>query len=181
MKDNLEDFVREHRAAFDDAMPPLKVWSKIDKKLEEKPPTRKISVISIIRNVAAVFALMAIGALMAMYLMGTQAQIEEKSIAVLNPDYEEIEAYYKSQISKKVALLSHFKYDPSIEEDLEQLDDFLQELKIALREAPKGKEEQIINAMINNYKTRMEILERVLNQIQTKNQKNIQKEDHKTI
>ena len=180
-EDDLEKFIQENRAAFDERMPSLKVWASIDKQLAQKPTQQRVSIFSIVRKVAAVLAIMTMGGLLAIYFLNTQNG-EEKDIAQLHPDFEEIESYYQSAINQKVAQLTSLEYDPSIQEDLEQLDEFLEELKIALHESPKGKEEEIINAMINNYQTRMKILERVLDQIETKGQeKKSTKEETTTI
>jgi len=39
MKDQLEDYIRENREAFDDAVPSLKVWAAIDKELSTQTST----------------------------------------------------------------------------------------------------------------------------------------------
>ncbi|MFK8101714.1 MAG: hypothetical protein AB8G15_04295 [Saprospiraceae bacterium] len=165
MKDNLEDFITENRAAFDEATPNLKVWADIDKRIDQPQSSR--SIFPVLRKLAAVFALLGIGALIGISMLNQKQLGSDNNLAALGNEYQEIEAFYQVQISQKVAQLANFQYDQSIKEDLVQLDEFLEELKVALQEAPKEKEEEIINAMINNYKTRVELLERVLEHLKS--------------
>ena len=51
------------------------------------------------------------------------------------------------------------------------------ELRAELANAPAGSEERIINAMIYNYKAKLEILERVLEKIQSTNQGTLKTEN----
>ena len=56
--------------------------------------------------------------------------------------------------------------------DLEQLDLTMQELRQELLRAPKGQEEQIIENLIRSYQTKVQILERVLERVQSTQQPN---------
>ncbi|MDV7393244.1 hypothetical protein RZS08_17865, partial [Arthrospira platensis SPKY1] len=63
-----------------------------------------------------------------------------------------------------------------VQPDLLQLDEFYQELQLELDRAPKGSEEQIIQAMIRNHQIKLDILERVLEKVQTNNPKTTENE-----
>ena len=62
-----------------------------------------------------------------------------------------------------------------------QIDELLEELKTELDNAVKGSEEQIINAMINNYQTKLAILERVLQRIQSIQQDSLKLNTNESI
>ena len=97
------------------------------------------------------------------------------------PEFSEISKYYQQEVQQKKAKLASYQVDQSLEHDLQQLDELTKELKMEFEEAPAGTEEQIINAMISNYQTKLEILERVLERVQSTNQKNANSKDENSI
>lgn len=56
--------------------------------------------------------------------------------------------------------------DPSVLADLRQIDDIQKELKQELDDAPASAREEIVKRMIDNYKIKLGILERVLQHIE---------------
>jgi NADH dehydrogenase/NADH:ubiquinone oxidoreductase subunit G len=168
--DKLEKFITQHRDAFDEAVPSLKVWAEINKELDQqKGQARRIFLWRSLRVAAAVVALLLVGGYGGMYY---QQQVASANITLsdIAPEYAELEAYYTTQVSLRMQQLADYSHTSAVEPDLQQLDEVLQELQQELKNAPLGGEEQVINAMINNYKTRLEILERVLEKIQSTNQ-----------
>jgi len=169
-KDKLEQFIIDRRDAFNDQEPPKMAWEGIQKKLPKnnKIP-RRVSLWKFTRIAASVAFLLAIGFLMGRQSFTTQevAGIEEQF-----PEFLEAKSYYEYEVDEKLTRLASYSYDTSIEEDMSQLDDFMEELKEELEEAPKGAEEQIINAMITNYQTKLDILEKVLESVESTNQVN---------
>ncbi|MEM8909297.1 MAG: hypothetical protein AAGD05_15735, partial [Bacteroidota bacterium] len=171
MKDNLEKFISENRSDFDREIPSLKVWAAIDKKVNGKetqpPPVTKSRRLWRYSWIAASVALLlATGTAIGLQLN----QGESNSMASLgdfSSEYAEMEQYYQSQIQEKVAQLASYDDNNTVRKDLLQVDEFMEELKNELQEAPKGNEEKIINAMIHNYQTKIDILERVLERIQS--------------
>lgn len=167
-KDKLERFIIDRRASFDDKEPPKMAWGKIQEELskDNKVP-RRISLWQFTRIAAAIVLLVGIGV-----IIGKQSTTENPiaSIEENFPEFVEAKIYYEVEVNEKLAQLASYNYDESLEEDMSQLDTFMEELKKELEEAPKGAEEQIINAMITNYQTKLDILERVLESIQSTNQ-----------
>lgn len=176
MKDSLENFISQNREAFDQEVPNLRVWAEIDKKMAGEPEKGKRRTMwRYAWRTAAAVLLLTTGALIGLKV--TQNSFENQ-LATTNgvaKEYLEMETHYKSQVNQKVALLANYNEDSSINEDLQQIDEFLIELKNELKTTPKGSEEQIINAMINNYQTKLAILEKVLERIQSTNQETINK------
>ena len=182
MKDNLEQFIQDNRQEFDREIPSLKVWAAIDKELntdpEEKPVGKTRSMWRYAWIAASVAFLLASGAFIGIQMTGGQSEIA--SLSDVSTEYEEMEVYYQKQIQEKVALLARYD-DQTVTKDLEQVDEFMKELQQELKEAPKGNEEKIINAMIDNYQTKVNILERVLERIQSSNRKNLKSEENETV
>ena len=177
-KDNLEQFIRERRTAFDDKEPPRAAWDKIQKSLnkDNKVP-RRISLWQFTRIAAAIIFLIGIGV-----VIGRQTTTSNDEIAYVEehfPEFAEARTYFEMEVDERLARLASYSYDTGLQDDMEQLDKFMEELKAELKIAPKGSEEKIIQAMIRNYQTKLDILEKVLESAENNNPKNInsQKDD----
>ena len=167
MNDPLEQFVRENRAEFDDKVPRLEVWAAIDQAINEKKSKAKVfSLWKFARIAATVAFLVTAGALGGIYF----TQHHNSGIAGLgdvSPEMAELEHFYKTEVDRKlVRLTSHQHFDEAIHDDLKQLETVMEELRKELVEHPERDKDVIIHAMIQNYKTRIEILEKVTQSIE---------------
>ena len=171
--DNLEKFIVENRQAFDREVPSLEVWSKIDQQLE-KAPKPKIVWIRRIRAVAAVAATVVLATVIG-FRMGASSA-EASSLSDISPEHAEMERYFNEQIQTKMAQLVSYQQDGFVRSDFKELDAIYEDLKSELEQVPVGGEEQVVQAMINNYQTKLEILEHVLEKVQTTGQTNLKTE-----
>ena len=170
--DQLEQFVGKNRNAFDREVPNLKVWAAVDQALEAQRPSARIRTIwRTFRAAASVVILLTLGGLIGMYAYKYTHVQELPTLAEIAPEYAELEQYYTAQVSNRMQELSRFDQGAAVKPDIQQLDDLYKELQLELDKAPKGSEEQIIQAMIRNYQIKLDILERVLEKIQTTNPK----------
>lgn len=166
-KDKLEKFIIERRDAFDDKEPPRMAWQKIQKELRKDNKTpRRISLWNLTKIAAAVVFILGFG-----IVIGRQSSVSSEVATVEEnfPEFLEAKTYYETEVDEKLAQLASYNHDASLEEDMSQLDTFMEELRTALEEAPKGSEERIINAMITNYQTKLDIMERVLDAAKSNN------------
>jgi hypothetical protein len=181
--DQLEKFITEHREDFDDVTPDLKVWSAIHQAVAQQqqaglptlsPKTfgnaKRVSLWSYTRYAAAATLLIGVGAVGIGLFKQNHASIAShivpsNSVALkdISPEYNEAQQYYTRKITQQTQEFNTQKYDADVNKDLQQLDQVTAELEAEMVNAPKGSREKIIATMINNYKTKMEILEKVLN------------------
>ena len=175
-RDNLERFITANREEFDRAVPSLKVWAEIDKELEHKGRAPR-TLGRILRVAAAVAVLLVTGAVAGNFLNQTQQQDVASVLDEISPQINELEQYYNNQFQEKYQQLVRYQHHHAVQPDLEQLDQVLIELKKELVEAPEGSEEQIVNNLIRTYQIKIQILERVLEKIQSTNRKSIIPED----
>jgi hypothetical protein len=173
--DNLEKFILEHRSEFDTAVPDLRVWSEIDRKLERKP-LRKVVFMRRLRIAAAVAVLLVAGGVMGAYLATPEKEV--KSLADISPEHAEMEQYFNTQINEKMAQLAAYRQDGFVKADLQELDSLYSDLQQDLKSAQPGSEEQVIQAMIINYQTKIDILEQVLEKVQTTDPTNLKTEEN---
>lgn len=171
---NLEKFIQENRASFDKEVPSLKVWSNIEKQLHptQQKSARHIPIRRLLSIAATVLALLTIGGVIGSYLTKNPVPvILANQEPALPEEYQEVENYYKTQYQQKVNQLANYEVDPEFDYELVQFDKIIEELKVELAKAPKGKEERIIAALIQNYQTKIEVLQRVLDRVQSVNPK----------
>lgn len=164
-RDHLEQFILDKREFFDSATPGLQVWGEISQELDRRR-YRRLILWKAGRAAAAVVALLACGALIGVYLFGNQIR-QAAALEKVAPEYAEVEEYYQQQIRQKYQQLAAYQREASVEKDLARLDEVMQELREELLVAPKGKEEQIVENLIQSYQAKVAILERVLERLQS--------------
>lgn len=188
MKDQLEDYIRENREAFDDAVPSLKVWAAIDKELSTQTSTepktsRRFPLWRVMTMAASVVLLLGVGAIIGRQLsLGNSVQNNLALDNEVSREVEDMKAYYETEIKNKEAQLVQYNERKNIAPDLAQIDQHLEELMEELKSVPAGSEEQVINAMINSYQVKAAILEKVLENLKnTKSQTNKNDSDETNI
>lgn len=161
--DELKDHINSRRQEFEVYDFDLdNSWDNISRRLKRKEKSHVKVPLKLIWRVAAVFLIM-IGA--TFYLAWTN--LSNRSIdSISSLELAEADAYYGNLISNKVLQLrsSKSEIDPNIYEDIEALDVAFSELKEDLRD--NADNDEVINAMILNYKIKLEILERILMELE---------------
>lgn len=169
---DLEQYIKDNRESFDDAYPSLKLWAAIENELEEKasPPVRERQ-LQVRRPwyqiAAAVAILLSLGGLGGAYLtQQDQGLTAQEVLDEVAPDFSEIEQYYNQRIQERYVQLTSHTQDPEIDADLAQMDEAMNELREELAHAPPGREEQIVQQLMESYRLKLLILERILERIE---------------
>ncbi len=168
--DPLERFINEHRDALDTAVPDLKVWANI---VKETPGKARITGInwqrSLLRAAASV-ALLVTGLGLGIWY-ARSGETPRMAMSEVSNEYAELEQYYQRDIAGKQQKLATFTGSQSAEvlEDIKQMDNVMTELRLELANVPEGNREQVVRAMIENYKAKAAILERVLDRLEESN------------
>jgi CHASE3 domain sensor protein len=178
--DRLEKFITENRQDFDTFEPNEQVWDGV---LQSVKPVRKLKWTTIALRVAAVVVIF-----IASYFFhdltqqNSNTEISEEYGEQPNEQMQmllEAEVFYTSQI--KTAQEEFFRLSgdnkelmDDINSDLKELDKVFEELKNDLRD--EGDNQEVIEAMVQNYRIKLQILEDMLGQMnkaaQTKNKTN---------
>jgi hypothetical protein len=160
--DKLEQYIKDHREELDSEFNPEKSWDKIEKNISNN----KGNNFSIWMVAASVMLLLSLG-----WLVYDRIQLTDKihtleNLSVKDKPYSEIESYYKQNISEKTALVSQLSEEKNIEinSDLKSLNKKYEDLKLKIKN--QGAHPQLVNAMIQNLQTQIEILEQQLNILQ---------------
>lgn len=170
--DPLEAFIREHRTDFDAHTPDLRVWAAI----EQAVPAQSATIIRVawhrtLLRAAASVALLAAGISIGIwYAKGDVSNQAGMAMSDVSTEYAELEQYYQRDITakkEKLATLVSYR-DEDLDDDLLQMDNVMSELRAELANVPPGNREQVVRAMIENYKAKSAILERVLEHLEQK-------------
>jgi len=168
MSDRLEEFVKQHREQFDLHEPDPSIWLKINPAnapvVREHRPMRWLWV-------AAAIAVIFAGFTAGIYFLTGSSAGEDLYSSDLFMEIRETEQYYSRMVSQRYdELRPYLASDPVVEEmltaDMEELDEVCNELKNDLKDNVSNPE--VIEAMILNYRVKLEILEEVLNQLKEK-------------
>ncbi len=177
MSDRLEEFVKQHREQFDLHEPDPSIWLKINPDNQTAAKERKhMRWLRIAAAVAMIFA----GSTAGIYfLTGGNAEADRYS-SELYIEVLETEQYYSQIVSDRYNELEPFlASNPMAKDmlsaDMEELDEVYDELKEDLKDNASNPE--VIEAMILNYRVKLEILEDLLIQLKEKENQDYEKDE----
>ncbi|MFZ5941401.1 MAG: hypothetical protein ACOYXB_12590 [Bacteroidota bacterium] len=173
MNDRLEQFVKENREAFDSHEPNPSLWLRISPSARKERTSRRLRIM----RYAAAAALLISAFSAGFYYLGRSSASSAIEQSAMYRELMETEAYYNSLVSQKYTELKpYFAGTPGMEEDLNKdmadLDQICRELKNDLKDDVDNVE--VIEAMIQNYRMKLEILEDLLNQLKQKEERHEQ-------
>jgi hypothetical protein len=163
-RDQLESFIRQHRAEFDDASPPPDLWEKVERQLPRSRPLifwRKSWL-----NVAAIGLLIIVAAGLGHYWGSHRSVVTDQA---LQAELSQAEQFYRSSIQQQYVRLSSQGVDPALETDLAEIDRAINEIRTEMQGLPPGTQRELTEKLINNYRIKLQLLEYVL---QKQNQAN---------
>lgn len=184
MSDKLKKHIEENRSSFEvykgdyDSM-----WNEIDAKLnrEEADVSRTFPWKTILRIAASVTLIMMVS-IGALWIKGnTNRYADGVSLQDLSPELAEAEIYYSQILEAKISLIRTSNMDlvPVVIKDFEMLDSAYNELKLDLEDNVYN--EEVIDAMIQNYRIKLQILETILEDIEKSNVDNVKDEEKISI
>lgn len=164
--DRLEEFVKNNRESFDDLEPSPGVWDKISENTSDK------RIIPISRQLLRIAAVVAVVAISSVFVLNSDLFLSDNYAKNINdPEIKELmeaEAFYAHLVNGKLKEIKKCYYTfpelkNEIESDLNELEEMYKVLKSDLKENVDSK--IVIEAMINNNRTRLELVDNVLQQI----------------
>lgn len=163
MKDSFEKYIREQRMQFDDAEPSAKHAQVFEKKLAGKERTNPLRMIWWAAAVIVLF----VGITAVMRNLPEAPQENENTSMALkevSPEMADVEAFYTEEIVQSKNMLSAFGANQNqidlLNQNLELLERQYDYLKSELAAHPG--DQRIITSMIENYRTRLQLLEKHL-------------------
>ncbi|MDT0621458.1 hypothetical protein [Croceitalea vernalis] len=173
--DNFEKHIRDNAAQFDEHKADrTKMWANISTELEkEEPKVIPLWKSPIIRIAASFLLLIGIGSFIGLSVFsgGEQTQYASKELM-------DIDIHYQNLVSYQVKLVQN---SPNLTDDdkaeflsfMDELDAEYKTLRIEMRNNLDN--ERVLEAIVANYKKRIELIENLLKQI---NDSKLQEEDY---
>ena len=163
----LEDFIKTNREEFDHLEPSTKVWENISKATKKQPKVVRLN--TYLLRVAAVIAVVVVSSVL---ILKTNI-LTPNRLAGNSDDPElrelfEAEAFYAQEVTGKLKEIRKcYNTNPElkdeVESDLNELQDMYNTLKLDLQENISKK--PVIEAMIENNRIRLKLVDQVLTQI----------------
>lgn len=168
MKDQLEDFIRQNRSAFDTKEPSDKNWDRISGKLFSETSLWN----SVVIWRAAAIVLLGVS----IYLAVPKLQDTKEKAMVLS-EFKDIESFYISQIANKVEQIEDYRGEEEglngFTHDFAQLEAMYQVLKEEMRVHPSQK---VKDALVLNLLVRIDLLNQQLHKIEQGEEKEKEKD-----
>jgi hypothetical protein len=163
MKDELEDFVRKNKEAFDDQEPPEKVWKNIETSVPFRPQGLWNS-LTLWRAAAVIFMALTV------YLLIPRLQ-KAKTTDLALKEFNDVEAFYVQQISEKVEMIDGFQKNEGLNgytQDFQQLEAMYMVLKEEMKTQPSQK---VKDALVLNLLVRIDLLNQQLHKLEKDGEK----------
>ncbi|AXT63468.1 hypothetical protein D1816_25045 [Aquimarina sp. AD10] len=164
--EDLEKYIKENKPLFDEHKADrAKIWATIDERLDTPKSTTFWQ--SPFLKIAASILIILSGFSTYHLFVSSKFNGTEKH-QIVNNELSDIDTYYKGLVSFQVKLIQEH---PKLQEKdkvafLSFMDDLDQEYEILKLEMTKNlNNEYILEAIINNYKKRIELIENLLSQI----------------
>jgi hypothetical protein len=182
---NIEDIIRSNKDFFEDAEPSEGHFERFNRKLEMKfqVATVKRSIVPYLLKAAVVTLLITLSSLWTWdHFIRTGSS--RMTLGQVSPQYKEVENYYVHQVNMMEGEIVNvdLKNNPDqkvlLMKEMKNMDSTYVSLQKELKTNPN--DERIINAMIEHYQTKLEVMTYIVNQLKTiRNDNQIKKENEK--
>jgi hypothetical protein len=182
---NIEDIIRNNKDFFEEAEPSNGHLERFNRKLERRfqVHTIKRSIVPYLLKAAVVTLLITLSSLWTWdhFLRPANTKM---TLGQVSPQYKEVENYYVHQVNMmeseivNVDLKDGSEQKTMLLKEMRTMDSTYVSLQKELKANPN--DERIINAMIEHYQTKLEVMTYIVNQLKTiRNDNQNKKEDEK--
>ena len=166
---NIENIIRNNRSFFEDAEPSDGHFDRFMNKLEARfTVRRKINIGPYLLRAAVVTLLVTLSSLYT-WEHFIRPERNTMTLSQVSPQYREVETFYVQQVNMlegeilDIADMSGEEQKKILDEELNNMDAAFKELQKELKANPS--DERIINAMIEHYQTKIEVMSYILSQL----------------
>lgn len=167
--DKLKTFIASNKEAFDDQRAPAGAWEEIENQLDKK--RGRILPLGPFWLIAASLVLV-IFVWLRQDKHNPLSATEETDFAT-ETEYTETQRYFVGQVNEKWNALKEKYSDEGLDADLKLLDEIEADLREEYKQAHGEYKEVILNALINNYQTKLSLLQKVMYEVESKGDQNI--------
>lgn len=175
----IDEIIRNNRDFFEEAEPSKGHLERFNRKLEMRfHVTVKRSIVPYLLKAAVVTVLITLSSLWTWDHFIRPGR-NRMALGDVSPQYKEVENYYVHQVNlmegefSTVSLAGNPEQMKMLKREMKSMDSVYVQLQKELKDNPD--DERIINAMIEHYQTKVEVMSYILNQL-----KAIRNENHNT-
>jgi hypothetical protein len=170
---NIEDVIRNNKGFFEDAEPSEGHFERFNRKLENRFQVRhtvKRSIVPYLLKAAVVTLLITLSSLWT-WDHFIRPGSKRMTLGQVSPQYKEVENYYVHQVNLmegeilNVNMNNNPKQKTMLLKELKSMDSTYVSLQKELKANPN--DERIINAMIEHYQTKLEVMTYIVTQLKT--------------
>jgi hypothetical protein len=179
----IEEIINGNRDFFDGAEPSAGHMERFNRKLEirfRKNAARRSIVPYLLR--AAVITLLVTLSSLWVWDNFIRSGSSRMTLGQVSPEYKEVENYYMYQVNymqdemSNLGMLDDPEHKLLLEREMKSMDSTYTQLQKELKANPN--DERVINAMIEHYQTKVEVMSLILNQLKAiRNENSNTKED----
>jgi hypothetical protein len=183
---SLEDIIRNNKDFFDDAEPSTGHLERFNRKLEKRFQVNAIkrSIVPYLLKAAVVTLLITLSSLWTWdHFIRTGSS--RMTLGQVSPQYKEVENYYVHQVNLmegeivNVDLKNNPAQKTMLMKEMKSMDSTYVSLQKELKANPT--DERIINAMIEHYQTKLEVMTYIVNQLKTIRNDNHNKKENEKV
>jgi len=166
----IDDLIRSNRDFFEDAEPSKGHFERFERKLELRfgSATVKRSIGPYILRAAVVTLLITLSSLWTWEHFINPGR-NKMALGEVSPQYREVENYYLHQVNmmeselETITVMNDEEHTLMLRNEMKSMDSVYVQLQKDLKANPD--DERIINAMIEHYQTKVEVMSYILNQL----------------
>ncbi len=183
---NIEDIIRNNKEYFDGAEPSEGHFERFSWKLEKRcgQKTLKRSIVPYLLKAAVVTLLVTLSSLWT-WDHFIRSDRNRMTLGDVSPQYKEVENYYVHQVNLMESELVNIDLKNNVEQkkmlvtEMRSMDSVYVQLQKELKANPN--DERIINAMIEHYQTKVEVMSYIVSQLKAiRNENQNKKENEKS-
>jgi hypothetical protein len=182
----IEDIIRNNRSLFEDQEPSEGHFDRFSVKLEirhQKMDSRR-SIVPYLLKAAVVTLLVTLSSLWTWdHFIRTGSS--RMTLGQVSPQYKEVENYYLHQVSMMEGEIGNMDHSQNPEQkemlikEMNSMDSTYVSLQKELKANPN--DERIINAMIEHYQTKLEVMTYIVNQLKGIRNENLNKKEDEKV
>jgi hypothetical protein len=183
---SIEDIIRSNKDYFEDAEPSEGHLERFNRKLEKRFQTNTIkrSIVPYLLKAAVVTLLITLSSLWTWdHFIRTGSS--RMTLGQVSPQYKEVENYYVHQVNMmegeivNVDLKNNPQQKEMLLKEMKSMDSTYVSLQKELKANPN--DERIINAMIEHYQTKLDVMTYIVNQLKTIRNDNQNKKENEKV
>jgi hypothetical protein len=183
---NIEDIIRRNKDFFEDAEPSEGHLERFNVKLERRFQTAPVkrSIVPYLLRAAVVTLLITLSSLWT-WDHFIRPGSSRMTLGQVSPQYKEVESYYVHQVNLmegeivNVDLKNNPEQKTLLLKEMESMDSTYVSLQKELKANPN--DERIINAMIEHYQTKLEVMSYIVNQLKNIRNENQNKKENEKV